>query len=320
MRKLTTDQFLERAFQVHGNKYSYIKTIYEGYNIRLKITCLQHGDFWQRPSAHIQQKHGCPICFRKKKAVMQKIGIEEFIKRAHKIHKRQYNYSKVVYKNCRAKIEIFCSEHGNFKQTPSAHLAGQGCPICGKIKSDNKQHRLSQKDFVERAVKIHGNFYNYSLVKYEQSFKKILIICPLHGSFNQIPSHHLSGCGCPTCGQITKYCRSKGEINIEQWLINKEIHFIVQAIFQECRGKKRPLPFDFYLPFYNICIECDGPHHYDEKYLKRRNFKRSFSQIKYIDQKKNEYCLKNEIKLIRIRYNNTLNKKELNQILLENIK
>ena len=60
-KKQTTLQFVEKAKNVHGNKYDYSKTVYLGRNSKLIITCPEHGDFWQKPYSHLNG-HGCPKC------------------------------------------------------------------------------------------------------------------------------------------------------------------------------------------------------------------------------------------------------------------
>lgn len=57
---------------------------------------------------------------------------ERFLDKAYAVHGDKYDYSKVEYINASTKICIICPEHGEFWQTPMAHLRGHGCPKCGK--------------------------------------------------------------------------------------------------------------------------------------------------------------------------------------------
>lgn len=126
---------------------------------------------------------------------------DEFVSRARKLHGDKYDYSKVVYVNARNHVDIICKEHGDFLQTPSGHLKGYGCPICGNIKN-----KLGKKDmFIARANEIHKNKYDYSKVKYNRTDEKVEIICPIHGSFWQEPHAHLKGCGCYICSTEKRY-------------------------------------------------------------------------------------------------------------------
>ena len=73
-----------------------------------------------------------------------------------------------------------------------------------------------------------------------------------------------------------------------------------QRHFYHCKGKRRTLPFDFYLPQYNICIEYDGTPHY--KLGAYKNGLLDLMNRKYLDNVKSQYCKNNNIELIRIPY------------------
>ena len=176
------------------------------------IICHEHGEFWQRPDKHLFSKRGCPKCGK-----TQKLTKEEFIEKAKLIHKDTYDYSNVEYKTTEQKIEIICKKHGSFKQTPHAHLSGQGCPIC--------KQRILEKEI--------SDFLNENSIKYE--YQKRF-----------------------------------------DWL-----------------GKQS---LDFYLPDYNIGIECQGIQHFESiEYFGGED--RLKKQIKYDIIKKN-LCEKNGIKLL----------------------
>ena len=123
----------------------------------------------------------------------KKITTEDFIERANKIHNNNYDYSLVDYKNNKTKVKIKCNIHGIFEQLPSGHLMGKGCFNC------NSPKRLNNKSFIEKAKKVHGNKYDYSLVEYITGQKKVKIICKKHGLFEQLPYSHYNGSGCKKC-------------------------------------------------------------------------------------------------------------------------
>jgi len=125
---------------------------------------------------------------------------EIFIEKAISIHGNKFNYSKIEYVNNRTKIKILCNMCGVlFEQTPNDHLNGRGCRTCG-IKRRTSNMTFSLKDFVERAIILHGNKYSYSKVKYINANIKIIITCLKHNKdFEQTPGHHLDGSGCPKC-------------------------------------------------------------------------------------------------------------------------
>lgn len=132
------------------------------------------------------------------------MNTEQFINKANIIHNGKYDYSEVVYKKSNEKVKIICKLHGEFWQNPSNHIClKQGCIKC-RNEMFSKLNTLSLEEFITSAIKIHGDKYNYSNVKYAHGKKEVCIICPLHGTFYQTPSIHLAGHGCLTCGRIKK--------------------------------------------------------------------------------------------------------------------
>ena len=127
------------------------------------------------------------------------ITTEIFVDEAKIVHKNDdYDYSKVRYRKSHKKVIIVCNKlgHGIFKQSPSTHLAGSGCPTCAEVK------KMTKTEFIKRAknVKTHKNKrYNYSKVKYINSKTKVIINCHKHGDFLQTPERHLCGSGCIKC-------------------------------------------------------------------------------------------------------------------------
>jgi hypothetical protein len=175
MKKLTTEQFIERAKLIHSSTYDYSKTTYVGYSDKLIIGCKKHGDFSQEARVHTQLGHGCPKCGAIQSNKDRTLTLEQFIKQAIKTHGSKYDYSKVIYKNSSTRILIICPEHGEFKQIPQNHLNGSGCIFCG---IDNCRNKLlsSTESFIGKAQKIHGTKYNYSKSCYERSQKPLIII------------------------------------------------------------------------------------------------------------------------------------------------
>jgi hypothetical protein len=119
---------------------------------------------------------------------------EEFIVDAYCKHDDRYNYKFVDYKNNLTKVKIICPVHGIFEQIPGDHLKGSGCSKCSGTK------RLTTEEFIKKAKVVHGDKYDYSLVEYKNRRIEIKIICPEHDIFEQIPTNHLNGKGCPKCG------------------------------------------------------------------------------------------------------------------------
>lgn len=131
MKKLTTEEFIEKANLTHNNKYSYESSIYINTRTNITITCPIHGEFKQLPNNHIRGQR-CPKCFGNKTKTT-----EEFIEEAKSLHNNFYDYSLTTYKNNKTKVTINCFKHGIFEQSPNSHLSGKGCPKCGAIKTNN---------------------------------------------------------------------------------------------------------------------------------------------------------------------------------------
>jgi Zn finger protein HypA/HybF involved in hydrogenase expression len=131
-KRLTTDEFVEKARAVHGSLYSYAKTTYQGAHKKVVITCNLHGDFEQAPDSHIRQRSGCPDCGEKARRINKRSSQEDFIQACKKIHGDRYDYSCAVYAAYRTKVKIKCKVHGEFEQYPSDHYRGSGCPSCAQ--------------------------------------------------------------------------------------------------------------------------------------------------------------------------------------------
>lgn len=128
----------------------------------------------------------------------QRKKTEEFIIDARKAHDNKYDYSKVDYINVSTKVIIVCDCGNEFLQTPNGHLRGGGCPVCGE-KTRIRNSTLSTPEFIEKAKNKHNDFYDYSLTIYTHNKKKVTIVCPIHGEFEQKAGSHLQGHGCQEC-------------------------------------------------------------------------------------------------------------------------
>lgn len=129
---------------------------------------------------------------------------ECFIQRAVEVHGGLFDYSLVEYKNIDTRIKIVCKLHGVFQTTPYRHLKGVCCHICSGPKhrgflENAKKSCLGTDGFIERAMKVHGDKYDYSRVEYVNNRRKVEVCCPVHGPFHQTPDNHMKGVGCPGC-------------------------------------------------------------------------------------------------------------------------
>ena len=188
---------------------------------------------------------------------MRKLTTDEFIKKAREVHGDKYDYSKVEYINKRTKVCIICPIHGEFYQLAGDHMLGHGCRKCGSDKVADVC-RYDKITFIEKANEIHNHKYDYSKVEYINYHTKVCIICPKHGEFWQTPANHIfgSGKGCPQCND------SKLELLVEKFLKNNGISYIKEKTFGWLKYNNYMF-LDFYLPEYNIGIECQGKQHFN---------------------------------------------------------
>ena len=350
MKKLTTEEFIKKSKEIHGNKYDYSVSNYINRRTKIEIKCAKHGIFKQNPTGHMTSNVGCLMCFKEEQKQL-------FIEKSRKIHNNKYDYSLVEYDYTYLDVKIICKKHGIFNQTPNSHSQGCGCPTCyneeryddtksfveksKKIHSDkydyilvnylgsfipieiickkhgifkqqpyshlrkrgckkcyDEEHNYTTISLINKLKEIHNEKYDYSLVKYIDQDTKIKIICKKHSvMFEQAPKHHLNGIGCPICNE------SKGELYIRKYLDENNMEYENQKRFNGCKYK-RTLPFDFYLPNYNICIEYDGEQHSNEKhYFNRKN---NYNETLEKDKIKTDYCKNNNIRLIRVKYNDDI--------------
>lgn len=194
--KLTTEEFIVNAKEIHGDKYDYSKVDYKNNSTKVEVVCPKHGSFFTKPNNHVTNKSGCPGC-----AGCAKSTLESFIYKSQQIHGDKYDYSKVIYKGVDNKVEIICHEHGSFWQIPYDHVKGRGCVECGINKCAISQ-RITLSEFIEKSTSLHGNKFDYSKVILDTTQVKVEIICPTHGSFWQVASYHTSGYGCSACAGL----------------------------------------------------------------------------------------------------------------------
>lgn len=192
-RKKTTEEFIERAIEVHGDKYDYSSVIYINSKSHVNIFCEDHGVFAQSPANHLIG-NGCPMCAGN---ILR--TTEEFISEARSVHGDRYDYSSAACSGNKKNIVISCKHHGVFTQSPYKHLHGSGCPRCAKVV------RKTTEEFIVQAKEVHGDKYDYSLVEYSNAKSKVSIVCKEHAEFSQKANHHLRGVGCPKCfGTVKK--------------------------------------------------------------------------------------------------------------------
>lgn len=298
--KMTLDEFIKKSKIKHNNKYSYelIKE-YKGCRTKVPVLCHKHGVFWVLPYSHLQGR-GCRLCANEENRNRLLYSTDEWVKKAIDVYGDKYDYSKVdmEHRNEDGKVCIIChqkdefgDEHGEFWMEPKIHLYKNGCPKCG-----NRYHYTTE-EWIEKAKKLHPfENYDYSKTEYINNSTKVCVICPEHGEFWRNPKTFLYvKTGCPRCS-----CRSTLEEKIDILLNSKNIrheHGVTRKKFAWLEN----LRLDFYLPDYNVAIECQGQQHFEpvdfaghgEKWAKecyRKNTER--------DKRKKELCENNGVKIL----------------------
>ena len=207
-KKLTTQEFVERAIKTHGEAYDYSESEYKTAKDKVKIFCKSHNQFFYQSSTNHLSGQGCPKCSLIKSAKTRSKTREQFIADCVAVHGDSYDYSDLDYHHAKGKVRIKCKKHNSyFNQKADNHLAGKGCPACGYEKISSLQTSNLDR-FLEKATLVHGTKYVYDKTVYVTVFKKVTITCRIHGDYEQYPSDHMSGQGCPKCKR-TGYNTSK---------------------------------------------------------------------------------------------------------------
>lgn len=313
LKKKDTKWFIEKAKEIHGNKYDYSKVEYVDSKTPVCIICPKHGEFWQMPGSHISGKSGCCECGKERIKMSLKKTTEDFIRKAKEVHGDRYDYTKTNYVGSLNNVLITCKKHGDFEQLASSHLCGSGCPLC----ADNQ--KLTKEEFIKRANNIHKNKYDYSKVDYKWNREKVAVIChdkfkdgTEHGVFMVTPHSHLMGSGCPKCKQNYRL-----ENEVRTLLKENNIEFQEKPILEGLKYKL-PLRPDFYIPSKHIMIECQGIQHFKPVNFGKNNeeiVKKQYELNKIRDNIKKKYCEENNIKLfeyshLKIKGENLIQTKE----------
>jgi len=197
MRRKTRDEVLASFEAAHGATYCYSGVVYVDSKTKVSITCKQHGDFQQTPYAHARGS-GCPVCGARRTGASNRLPYASFIVQARIKHGDKYDYDDASYMYLTHTMRIRCGKHGWFTQSPSDHIAGKGCNVCGHEAAARKLS-MTFKDFCVRAKAVHKDRYTYHEQPLNRSSDKVRIDCPTHGLFTQQAMSHLSGRGCPQC-------------------------------------------------------------------------------------------------------------------------
>lgn len=243
-RTHTTEYFIEKAKELHGDSYNYDKVDYKTSNTNVIIGCNKCGDiFNQTPLSHLKGS-GCIKCVNK----AQTFTKEEFIDRARKIHGDLYNYDEVDYKGIFVKVTIKCKNGHTFSQPPTGHLKGNGCRKCY-----TNTIRVSEDYFIKRSKDLYGDSFNYDNLNFVDINTPITLTCKNGHTITQLPQSHLRNGVCRECNGKLPYDRESfikksKEIHGEDTFDYSDVKFlnIKTGIWLTCRNghKFKQFPFN----------------------------------------------------------------------------
>lgn len=280
-KKKTHDEYVKDVEKINSN----IEVIGKYVNTRTKILhrCKLDGYEWMAKPNNIIIGTGCPLCGNKLKTT------ETFIKELSEVN----NSIEVLgeYVNGHTKILCRCKVDG-YEWSPLALnlLKGVGCPMCAGVKPKTHIEYVDEIKLINKNIEVLGTYIN--------AHQPILHKCIIDNTeWLASPHHILLGRGCPVCNA------SHGEKEIKSYLENHCIKFKTQFTFDGCKNIFY-LPFDFYLPDYNVCIEYDGEQHY--RPIDFFGGQEGFMKRQHNDNIKSDFCLNNNIILLRIRYDDDI--------------
>lgn len=263
---------------------------YEGAHIKILHKCKIDGNTWKATPHSILCGGGCPECKKRILSDFRSITHHQYVERLNMVNP----YIEVIeeYKGACVNILHKCKiDNYKWSAKPGNVLHGCGCPKCAKNVKRTHEEYVELVSKFNKDIEVVGTYINGNT--------SILHRCKIDNRvWTARPADILQGKGCPRCNS------SHGEKQVLQWLERHDIYNIPQKTFDDCRNKN-VLPFDFYLPDFNICIEYDGEQHFEPVDFAGNGEEwalQQFNLVKHNDAIKTRYCQDNNIKLLRIPY------------------
>lgn len=261
-----------------------------------EFMCLKHNKIFNRTWNVV--KNGCVFCPECAKESYRSARCQSLDYIKDRMFK-EYNITIIDnnYINNEEKLKFICNKHKDkgvqYKSWGNMQTKAHPCIYCSK-ELVIQNSRKSNDSFIKEVNEIHGSKYTV-ISEYKGSHKKVDVYCTKCNSvFSIKASHLLAGHGCGIC------TKSIGEERIKEFLDNNNVNYIREHRFEDCRGIKRLLPFDFYIPQFNICIEYQGVQHYQPVDI--FGGIKAFKTQQTNDCLKKQYCESKHIKLIEIPY------------------
>lgn len=260
-KKLTIHEIQEKSNFIHGDKYDFSKFVYINNKTKGIIICKTHGEFKQNANNHISLKQGCPKCKAENNSIRLTKPYSEFSKKLYDKFKGVLSVSEKDFKGTTIKTIATCEKHGDFLIEPYRLLSGTyGCSKCARELQNTKLK--STHDFIKNSIEIHGNNYNYEKVKYIGNKTSVIINCPTHGDFEQVPMNHLTGSGCQKCANSNN---SKLE--------NELFEFVSSYVYCEKSNRKllKGKEIDIYIPELKLAIEFNGLYWHSDIFKNKKS-------------------------------------------------
>lgn len=281
----------------YENKYGRFKIVdieRHANRIIYVVQCQKCGHIMKKKSGEVSEARKCLGCVRNMEYSFYNVGDIinglKILQKAPTVDGRGYLKKEYICE---------CVVDGNVVQIRESHLKnGVGCMVCAGKKRGIEQRKAHDEYIAEMSIK---NPFMNIVGTYIDQYTKIEYICKICGhDGDALPNNLLRGGGCPECKM------SNGEKEILKCLEDKHVQFKTQYTFEDCKNVFC-LPFDFYLPEYNMCIEYDGEQHFrpvdffggEEGFINRQRN----------DMIKTQYCKDNNIYLCRIRYDQNVKQK-----------
>lgn len=291
-RKKTHKEYVAEVAKIHPNIE--VLGTYVDNKTNILHRCIIDGNEWYARPGNVLQGCGCKKCSNNRLSEMKKMSHNDYIAKLNYINpniqvvETYINSSTPILHRCRI-------DNNEWYVKPSHVLSGHGCPMCSKNK------RKTQQEYVDEVSELNSNID--VIGEYINDATAIIHKCKIDGTeWFAKPTHILRGTGCPMCN-----C-SHGENIILKYLQKKNINFFHQKRFDECKDTKA-LPFDFYIPNLNVCIEYDGIQHFQPIDFAGNGQDwaiKQFNLIKKHDAIKNNFCNIHNIYLLRIKYDDDI--------------
>lgn len=287
----TKNEFLVKASKKHNideyvwDDFDLLKRDEKG---RVEFCCKKHGKYWDWPSNFIKG-YGCHICHGKGK------DDEEVREELSKLHPElDFTQTKYSERDSKYRIKVICPKHGEQLINYYNLKNGQGCYWCGREATGIK-NTIANEEFIKRGIKIYGDEYTYKHLDMENRDEqgKVIVTCKIHGDFKVTPDNFYHGHACPKCKE------SSLEREIRIFLEENNIKYIYECNKTDLKwlGSQR---LDFYLPEYNIAIECQGEQHFMATTFgtKRKTKEECLKEIQKRDALKLGKCMLHGVKVL----------------------